>query len=344
MAKPNQHKAATDVTVASLSEPSQFEQAVQRYWKPAAAVAVVVTGVILYRQNQKASAADELNGSWSAISDATPGGGMQRFPIGDPATLAGVADELSDSVAGPWARWIEALNRREDDDFAGARAAIERLRADFADHELVAKKLEYAEGESRTAVESFLASLDAQEGWNEANTGIFENPAPPEDAPKVRIKTSAGDIVVQLYPNLAPTHCENFLKLCDEGYYNQTKFHRVMENFMIQGGDPNSKTDDKSSWGQGGPEEKVSPEPSVLKHHQGVLAAAKMPGKRDSSGSQFYIVTGDPGPHHLNGLHTVYGVVIEGLEVALGISTAEIEEGTQDRPAEPVVVESTTRE
>lgn len=344
MAKPNTHKAATDVTVASLSEPSPFEQAVHRFWKPAAAVAVVITGVILFNQSRRTQAEAALNGSWSAISDATPGAGMQPFPTGDPATLAGVADQLGDSVAGPWARWIEALNRREDDDFDGARAAIDQLKRDFSDHELVARKLEYAEGEPKTAVESFLASLDAKEGWSEANSAIFENPEPPADAPKVRIKTSSGDIVVQLYTDLAPLHCENFLKLCDEGYYDQTKFHRVMENFMIQGGDPNSKTDDKSSWGQGGPEEKLSPEPTVLKHHQGVLAAAKMPGERDSSGSQFYIVTGDPGPHHLNGLHTVYGVVVEGLDIALGISKAEIEEGTQDRPAEAVVVESTTRE
>lgn len=115
---------------------------------------------------------------------------------------------------------------------------------------------------------------------------------------KVLIKTSLGDVVVRLYDE-TPQHRDNFLKLASEGYYNGTLFHRVIKNFMVQGGDPNSKgASANAQLGAGGPDYTIPAEFNTsLIHKKGALAAARQgdevnPEKR-SSGSQFYIVTGE---------------------------------------------------
>lgn len=115
---------------------------------------------------------------------------------------------------------------------------------------------------------------------------------------KVLIKTSLGDIVVRLYDE-TPLHRDNFLKLASEGYYDGTLFHRVIKNFMIQGGDPDSKgASANAHLGAGGPDYTIPAEFNTnLIHKKGALAAARQgdevnPEKR-SSGSQFYIVTGE---------------------------------------------------
>jgi cyclophilin family peptidyl-prolyl cis-trans isomerase len=118
-----------------------------------------------------------------------------------------------------------------------------------------------------------------------------------ENATKVRIKTSHGDVVVALY-NETPKHKENFIKLVNESFYDNTLFHRVIKDFMIQGGDPNSKGAAAGiALGEGGPGYTIEAEiQNNLYHKKGALCAARQgdnvnPDKR-SSGSQFYIVTG----------------------------------------------------
>ena len=117
-----------------------------------------------------------------------------------------------------------------------------------------------------------------------------------ESRPRIKITTDYGDMTVELY-NECPQHRDNFLKLSGEGYYDGTLFHRVIEDFMIQGGDPNSKTPGSQNLGGGGPgytvEEEIRPQ---FIHKKGALCAARQgddvnPEKR-SSGSQFYIVQG----------------------------------------------------
>lgn len=114
----------------------------------------------------------------------------------------------------------------------------------------------------------------------------------------VKISTTLGDITVRLYDE-TPLHRDNFLKLAGEGYYNGTLFHRVIKNFMVQGGDPNSKGAAAGArLGTGGPDYTIPAEFNMnLIHKKGALAAARQgdevnPEKR-SSGSQFYIVTGE---------------------------------------------------
>lgn len=114
----------------------------------------------------------------------------------------------------------------------------------------------------------------------------------------VKIQTSLGDITVRLYDE-TPLHRDNFLKLAEEGYYDGTIFHRVIKNFMIQGGDPDSKNPQPNAqYGSGGPGYTVEAEIKPgLYHKRGALAAARtgddVNPERRSSGSQFYIVWGD---------------------------------------------------
>jgi cyclophilin family peptidyl-prolyl cis-trans isomerase len=154
----------------------------------------------------------------------------------------------------------------------------------------------------------------------------------------VIIKTSMGDIEIELFEKDAPLHVENFKKHVRSGFYEKTTFHRVIPGFMIQGGDPNSKDSDRSNDGQGGPGYTV-PAEIKAKHEKGSLAGARMGDqvnpKRESSGSQFYIVTGEAS--HLDGQYTVYGKVVKGLEVALKIEN--VKRDAMDNPEQKVVIE-----
>lgn len=153
------------------------------------------------------------------------------------------------------------------------------------------------------------------------------------------IETDMGQIVVKFYDEDAPAHVANFKKLAREGFYNGTTFHRVIKNFMIQGGDPNSKDNDPANDGIGGPGYTVPQEIKRL-HKWGALAAARQGDhvnpKRASSGSQFYIVQNHSGTPHLDGAYTVYGEVLTGLDVVDQI--ADVQVGPNSRPLENVVM------
>ncbi len=129
----------------------------------------------------------------------------------------------------------------------------------------------------------------------------------------VTIETNYGKIVFKLLPDLAPETVRNFEKLSKSGFYNGTLFHRVIPGFMIQGGDPNTKNSDKSSWGTGGPGYAVKAEFNSRSHLRGVVSMARSTDP-DSAGSQFFIVTADS--TFLNGQYTAFGEVTEGMDVA----------------------------
>jgi peptidyl-prolyl cis-trans isomerase B (cyclophilin B) len=192
------------------------------------------------------------------------------------------------------------------------------------------------------------------------------------------IVTRLGRIVVKLY-NDTPNHRDNFKKLAEEGFYNGTTFHRVMKNFMIQGGDPNSKNDNLMDDGQGGPGYTLAPEINPEYYHKpGILATARMPDQvnpgRESSGSQFYIVHGgmpfdEPmlrqvrqqlrmaiprrdfdfseearatymsagGVPHLDGQYTIFGEVVQGMDVLDRMANEPTMRG--DQPVEKITME-----
>jgi len=185
---------------------------------------------------------------------------------------------------------------------------------------------------------------------------------------KAKISTKFGDIIIVLYDE-TPIHRDNFVKLAEDGFYNGTLFHRVIKNFMIQGGDPNSVgASPNQRLGNGGPGYTLQAEilPEFI-HKKGALSAARQgdqvnPEKR-SSGSQFYIVQGQPqnaqqlnqmaqrtgafytadqietylkvgGTPFLDNQYTVFGEVIEGLDVVDLIADVKTQPG--DRPVEDI--------
>jgi peptidyl-prolyl cis-trans isomerase B (cyclophilin B) len=162
---------------------------------------------------------------------------------------------------------------------------------------------------------------------------------PPSDpGPKAIIKTKFGDMHVKFYPDLAPKHVENFIKLANSGFYNGTIFHRVIPGFMIQGGDPNTKDSlKKDTYGQGGPKDEKG-DPILLKaefsdtpHKRGIVSMARA-ADPDTAGSQFFIVV-ENSPF-LDRKYTVFGEVIKGLGVADKI--ANLPRDDRDLPNERV--------
>jgi cyclophilin family peptidyl-prolyl cis-trans isomerase len=152
----------------------------------------------------------------------------------------------------------------------------------------------------------------------------------------VTISTSQGDIKLILFDD-TPLHKANFLKLAKSGFYTGTTFHRVIQNFMVQGGDANSKLDtDPTNDGMGQPNEVTIPAEirPAHQHKFGAVAAARQGDfvnpTRASSSSQFYLVQNHNGTPHLNGQYTVFGQVISGLDVIDKIAAQPKDE--RDRP------------
>ena len=161
--------------------------------------------------------------------------------------------------------------------------------------------------------------------------------------PVFDIVTSHGTMRVKLY-NKTPKHRDNFVKLVKEKYYDGIRFHRVIEGFMIQTGDPFSRdTTLASRWGQGGPSYTVPAEfVNEYWHKKGALAAARKgdmanPTKA-SSGSQFYIVHDENACLHLDGQYSIFGEVIEGLDVIDKIAVVPTD--MYDRPYEDVIIQT----
>jgi cyclophilin family peptidyl-prolyl cis-trans isomerase len=156
---------------------------------------------------------------------------------------------------------------------------------------------------------------------------------------KFVIQTDYGVMKGILY-NETPKHRDNFVKLAKSGYYNGTLFHRVIKGFMIQGGDPDSKTANPAqALGMGGPGYTIPAEFNPkLQHKRGALAAARKGGPsnpaKESSGSQFYIVEPEKGTHFLDNDYTVFGEITEGLDVITKI--ASVEKNKSDRPLKDI--------
>jgi peptidyl-prolyl cis-trans isomerase B (cyclophilin B) len=151
-----------------------------------------------------------------------------------------------------------------------------------------------------------------------------------------------GTIRFELLPELAPKTVENFVSLASKGFYDGTTFHRVIPGFVIQGGDPNSRNNDPRDDGRGGPGYSIDAEFNAFPHVRGAVSMARG-SSPNSAGSQFFIVLADS--HDLDGQYTVFGRVIEGMDVADAVTRVKIDTygryGPPDRPyPEDVVIES----
>ena len=165
-----------------------------------------------------------------------------------------------------------------------------------------------------------------------------------KDNQRVTLKTNKGDIIIELYGEKMPITAGNFFKLAQSGFYDDTKFHRVIPGFMIQGGDPNSKGDNTSIYGQGGPGYAIEDEHVVAPELSNVRGTISMANSGpNSGGSQFFINLGnntnlDFDKEPLGSKHPVFGVVVEGMDIVDSI--AGVETGANDIPVEPVIIES----
>jgi cyclophilin family peptidyl-prolyl cis-trans isomerase len=148
------------------------------------------------------------------------------------------------------------------------------------------------------------------------------------------LHTSAGEIDIRFSPEAAPNHVKNFIDLAERGFYNGTKFHRVIPGFMIQGGDPNTISGPPSTWGTGGSGKNIAAEFNAVSHKRGIVSMARS-NDPNSASSQFFIVTSDS--TFLDRQYTVFGKVTKGMEVADKIVNAP--KGAQDRPNTPTTID-----
>ena len=153
------------------------------------------------------------------------------------------------------------------------------------------------------------------------------------------IETSLGNIEFELLEDVAPGHVQNFKDLANSDFYNGTTFHRVIPGFMVQGGDPNTKSDDRSSHGMGGPGHTIKAEFNDEPHVRGIVSMARSQDP-DSAGSQFFVVVKDS--DFLDGQYTAFGRVISGMDVADKIvdSPRDDRDNTIDRIEMKVTIES----
>ena len=149
------------------------------------------------------------------------------------------------------------------------------------------------------------------------------------------IETTLGDIELELQNDIAPGHVKNFKDLAEKGFYDGTTFHRVIPGFMIQGGDPNTKSDDRSTHGMGGPGYTIKAEFSSTPHTRGVLSMARSQDP-DSAGSQFFVVVKDSS--FLDNQYTAFGHVTKGLVVVDKI--VSVPRDSKDNPDEKVEIKS----
>ncbi len=147
------------------------------------------------------------------------------------------------------------------------------------------------------------------------------------------LHTTAGEIDIRFFPDVAPNHVKNFIDLAKSGFYDGVKFHRVIPGFMIQGGDPNTIAGNPATWGTGGSPNKLKAEFNKVSHKRGIVSMARS-RDFDSASSQFFICVADA--TQLDGQYTVFGEVTKGMDVADKIVNAP--RGQMDRPNEPVTI------
>ena len=335
------HKAATEVTIVT-DEKSTFAAFVGRYWVYMAIAASLVGGLVLVNEYRDKQVIKDQQAKWDILIGVAEGG--------DPEALLDVSrGELAGTGIEGWAALAAISPFMAERDYSGAMQAVGAIE-DASTPLLTSLSLPIGKGGAETTIAGNLkATLGSQQIQDEALASIFGNELPPAGSPVVELDVDLGgrnlSIALALYAEQAPKHVENFLKLVGEGYYDGTKFHRIIKGFMVQGGDPNTKDPAKGieTWGQGGPEYKIEPETGDLVHAPYVLSAAKG-NEPQSSGSQFFITTG--APHHLDGIHTVFGAVIEGhaaVDELNGVSIRSTQGQQTDVPEAPVPTISSAR-
>lgn len=154
----------------------------------------------------------------------------------------------------------------------------------------------------------------------------------------VELETELGTIAIRFYPDVAPNHVRNFIDLAENGDFDGTKFHRIIPGFVIQGGDPNTRSGDPSTWGTGGSGNGVKAEFSSVHHARGILSMARSQDP-DSARSQFFICVDDAGA--LDNQYSVFGKVTAGMDVVDKIVAGPRGGPRDDQAMAPVAIKKT---
>jgi len=147
----------------------------------------------------------------------------------------------------------------------------------------------------------------------------------------VILHTNLGNITIEFFPDDAPNHVSNFINLAETGFYDGTLFHRIIPDFMIQGGDPNTKSGEESTWGTGGPKDFVNAEFNNIKHNRGIVSMARA-ADPNSAGSQFFIVHKDS--NFLDEQYTVFGRIVTQESFDTLDKIASVETKSRDIPVD----------
>lgn len=175
-------------------------------------------------------------------------------------------------------------------------------------------------GEFIGEINKWLSHVADYKKYSEEEKKFREDDAKANDLPQVKLETSKGDVILELYENDTPNTVANFISLVEKGFYDGTKFHRVMPGFMAQGGDPRSRGDNASDQKVDGPGYEIRTELSKRKHFRGVISMAN--SGPDTDGSQFFLTTVHTA--WLNGLHGIFGRIAAGQEVVDSLVVGDV--------------------
>ena len=165
---------------------------------------------------------------------------------------------------------------------------------------------------------------------------VKATPSEPLDVREAAIlETNYGTVVLSFFPDAAPEHCKSFKRLVRAGYFDHTRFHRILDGFVIQGGDILTRDDDPSNDGTGGPGYNLPAEFNGIPHDLGILSMARSQNP-NSAGSQFFICLSRERTSFLDGQYTVFGKVIGGLDVVQTIGRVEVRPNMYGEPSSPV--------
>ncbi|MEM6671227.1 MAG: peptidylprolyl isomerase [Planctomycetota bacterium] len=322
------HKAATEISFAQ-EERSAFAVFVDRYKWHGLLLLGLISAVIIWRQSSSNAAVESLRSDWSQLYRA-------QTADAKASDLAAAAKQIERPSIAAWARVNQAAVLVDDREYSDAEQVLAQT---MQSGPAILTSVQFPigpDGSEQTLVDHLVQRVGKEKAWAEQNPYVIDNPPLADDAPRVELVTDRGSIILGLDVERAPLHAKNFLARVEEDYYDGTRFHRVIPGRIIQGGDPNSREDDPSQWGLGGPEQKVPSEESGLIHTEGVLAAAKTSGATESSGSQFYLTVSRQ--HQFDGNYVVYGRVLEGLEIIEEIAEGELREDKPETPVELVTI------
>ncbi|MGZ5445346.1 MAG: peptidylprolyl isomerase [Thermoanaerobaculia bacterium] len=184
-----------------------------------------------------------------------------------------------------------------------------------------------------TAASTESTASETSQPMTSAAPAAQEKPMSAYENKIAEVHTTAGQFNLRFFPDVAPNHVKNFIDLSEQGFYANTKFHRVIPGFVIQGGDPNTVSGSPATWGTGGSPNKLKAEFNSIPHKRGILSMARS-GHPDSASSQFFVCVADV--PSLDNQYTVFGEVTQGMDVVDKIVNAPTGQG--DRPVNPVAI------